>query len=84
MAVIDLGLFMPPKRDNKFEQLTDVRNFVRKQLKLHDGVNGAKLDVSWNDGEVDGLVFGSNVGYPDGTNEHMWIESWKKEIEHGR
>ena len=54
----------------KVDQLTLVRNHVRKQIKAHEiSVDGEmpsefEVEVAWQDGDVDMLVFDKNAGFP--------------------
>lgn len=79
-STVDLGDYKPVRRDNRLEQLTDVRNHVRRELKIHPGADSASVVVEWNEGEVEDLVFDRNVGYPVGTSGKEWYNNWKEEV----
>lgn len=79
LSTVDLGEFSPPRRDNKLEQLTDVRNFARRELKLHPGSDSVSIYVNWQDESSEKLVFDQYVGYPEGTTSSQWLEQWKME-----
>lgn len=78
-STVDLGSYVPPRRDNRLEQLTDVRNYVRREIKLHPGADSAVVTVKWQDEIKDVLTFDQNVGYPDGTTSEQWLGQWKLE-----
>lgn len=69
----------------KFDQLTIVRNHVRNQFDFHkvnaDGeiAHEIELDVAWQDGDVETLVFDANVGYPI-EPVRDWAGDWLKEL----
>lgn len=79
-STVDLGPHQPMRRDTRFDQLTDVRNFVRRQMLAHPGVKSLSVDVTWSNGEIETLVFDEWVGYPVGTSGENWINKWKEEV----
>lgn len=66
---------------SKFDQLTLVRNHVRKTLAAHrqdvDGVkvSEASVEVGWLDGEIETLIFDLMVGFPTNTSRD-WYAEW--------
>lgn len=68
----------------RFDQLTIVRNQVRKGFDAHsktaDGerVTEIQVEVVWIDGDVEDLVFDLMAGFPI-TPERDWYQEWKDE-----
>lgn len=77
---VDLGDFYPLAAESIFDQLTQVRNYVRQQFQVHDGAEQLQVSVVWQTGDIDDLVFDKWVGYPIGTDEKFWFERWTKEV----
>lgn len=77
------------ERMTRIDQLTIVRNHVRRGFVSHDeDVDGHKVtelsvDVGWLDGDVETLVFDRMVGFPlmiDGEPaKRDWYAEWKAE-----
>lgn len=70
---------------SRLDQLTVVRNAVRKLFLAHDisaegdYVDECSIDVSWLDGDTETLVFDRMVGFPL-EPDRDWYAEWKKEV----
>lgn len=68
----------------KLDQLTIVRNLVRKGFRAHDQdadgerVTEIEVEAVWLDGDMETLVFDRLVGFPL-TPERDWYGDWKKD-----
>lgn len=77
---VDIGDFFPTSDESILDQLTQVRNYVRKQFTMHDDAEMIQVSVAWQTGDVDDLVFDKQVGYPQGTDEKFWFKRWTSEL----
>ena len=77
---VDIGDFYPVSDESILDQLTQVRNYVRKQFTMHEGAVKIQVSVAWQTGDVDDLVFDKHVGYPVGTDEKFWLNRWTSEL----
>mgnify|MGYP003489008442 FL=1 len=68
----------------RLDQLTIVRNQVRKGFEAHDmaadgeRVTEVQVEVAWLDGDVEVLVFDRLVGFPLEPGRD-WYQEWKQE-----
>lgn len=68
----------------KIDQLTIVRNHVRKWLSAHeesaegDSVSEIAVEVVWQNGDIEEMVFDSSVGFPI-SPARDWFEEWLRE-----
>lgn len=77
------------ERMTMLDQLTVVRNYVRKGFDAHRrDVNGefvteVSVEVGWLNGDIETLVFDKFVGYPvqiDGKKpDRDWMAEWRSE-----
>jgi len=77
---VDIGEFQPPVASSRIDQLTFVRNYVREQFPLHEGATELQVLVWWGNGDGEDMVFDKWVGYPLGTDEKFWIDSWTSSL----
>lgn len=77
---VDIGDYFPTREESILDQLTQVRNYVRKQFTMHEGAEMIQVSVAWQNGDVDDIVFDKWVGYPVGTDENFWFKRWTSEL----
>lgn len=77
--ILDVGDYFPTTEESVFDQLTQVRNYVRHQFATHENIEAVKVSVIWQNGDVEELMFDKWVGYPQGTDEKFWFQRWTTE-----
>lgn len=72
-------------RMTRLDQLTVVRNHVRKCFAAHredvsgEAVSQVEVEVGWLSGDVDTLVFDKMVGFPIEPPGVDWYAEWRSE-----